>query len=58
MARAAFILTLAFTNFWFLIYNFGSRYARKLIKGSKDSDDSLVYKKKHLSEKMPNYVGA
>jgi len=28
-----------------MIHNFGSRYARKLIKGSKDSDDSLVSKK-------------
>jgi len=32
--------------FWFLIHNFGSRYARKPIKGSKDLDDSLVSKKK------------
>jgi len=34
-----------------LIHNFGSRYARKPIKGSKDSDDSLV-SKEILSEKI------
>jgi len=31
-----------FDHFWFLWHNFGSRYARKPIKGSKDSYDSLV----------------
>jgi len=31
-----------FTNFWLLGHNFGSRYARKPIKGSKDLDHSLV----------------
>jgi len=31
-----------FTTFWFLWHNFGSRYARKPIKSSKVSDDSLV----------------
>jgi len=30
-----------FTQFWFLSHNFGSRYARKPIKGSKDSDENL-----------------
>jgi len=30
-----------FFQFLFLSHNFGSRYARKPIKGSKDSDDSL-----------------
>ena len=30
-----------FTSFWFLSHNFCYRYARKSIKGSKDSDDSL-----------------
>jgi len=34
-----------------MIHNFGSRYARKPIKGSKDSDDSLV-SKKNWSEKI------
>jgi len=33
------------TNFWFLCHNFDSRYARKPLKGSKDSEDSLVFKK-------------
>jgi len=33
------------TSFWFLWHNFGSRYARKPIKGSEDSDDNLVSKK-------------
>jgi len=39
-----------FTNFWFLAHNFGSRYARKTLKGSKDADHSLV-SKKNLSQK-------
>jgi len=30
------------TTFWFCEHNFWSRYARKSIKGSKDSWDSLV----------------
>jgi len=34
-----------------LIHNFGSSYARKPIKGSKDSDDNLV-SKKNTSEKI------
>ena len=34
------------TTFWFLCHNFSPRYARKPIKGSKDSDDSLVSKNK------------
>jgi len=61
MAQGAFLLTLAFvgvqffTNFWFLIHNIGSRYARKPIKGSKDSDDILV-SKKTLSQKIVSMV--
>ena len=39
------------TTFWFLCHNFGSRYARKSIKGSKDSDNSLV-SKKNSSQKI------
>ena len=35
-----------FTNFWFLIDDFDSKYARKAIKSSKDDDHSLVSKKK------------
>jgi len=62
MARGAFFLTLAFYffalicffhQFSFLIHNFGSRYARKPIKGSKDSDDSLISKKKHERKNWP-----
>jgi len=36
--------------------NFGSRYVSKPIKGSKDSDYSLVCKK-ILSQKMAHWVG-
>jgi len=39
-----------FTNFWFLIHNFGYRYARKQFKGSKDADFCLV-SEKNLSQK-------
>jgi len=34
-----------------MIHNFGSRYARKPIKGCKDSDDNLVFKN-NMSEKI------
>jgi len=44
--RLAFEGVEILTTFCFLWHNFGSRYARKQIKGSKDSDDSLVFKKK------------
>jgi len=40
-----------FHQFWFLIQNIGSRYARNPIKGSEDSDDSLVFNK-NKSEKI------
>jgi len=40
----------------FLNQNFGSRYASKSIKGSKDADFSLV-SKKTLSQKMAHWVG-
>jgi len=43
------------SNFRFVSHNFGSRYARKLIMGSKDWDDSLV-SKKHLSHKNGSLV--
>jgi len=33
-------------TFWFLWHNFGYRYVRNPIKGSKNSNDSLVSKKK------------
>jgi len=51
MARGAFCVTLAFVGVQFftksviLIHDFDSRYARKPIKGSKDSEDNLVSKK-------------
>ena len=32
-------------NFWFMSYNFRSRYARKSFMGSKDADFGLVSKK-------------
>jgi len=40
--RLAFVEVEILTTFCFLCHNFGSRYARKPIKDSKDSDDSLV----------------
>jgi len=51
MARGAFCLTLAFvgvqfvTNSGIWIHDFDSRYARKPIKDSQDSEDNLVSKK-------------
>jgi len=45
------------TTFCFLWHNFGSRYARKSIKGSKDSDDSLVFHK-ILSQRLAHWTGA
>jgi len=39
-----------------MIHNFGSRYARKPIKGSKDSDDSLVSKKTG-AKKLAHWIG-
>jgi len=44
------------TNFCLWSHNFGSRYASKPIKDSKDSDDSLRSKTK-LSQKMAHWVG-
>jgi len=35
---------------------FGSKYARKLIKASKDSDDSLV-SKKAWAKKLAHWIG-
>jgi len=43
--RLAFVGVDILTNFWFWGYDFGSRYARKPIKSSKDSDDNLVSQK-------------
>jgi len=49
--RLEFVRVEILTTFWFLWHNFGSKYARKPIKSSKDSHDSLV-SKKNLSEKI------
>jgi len=51
--RFPFVGVEILTTFWFLWRSFGSRYARKSIKASKDSDDSLV-SKKNLSKKLEN----
>jgi len=42
--RLEFVGVESLTTFLFLWHNYDSRYARKPIKGSKDSDDSLVSK--------------
>jgi len=42
--RLEFVGVEILTTFCFLWHNFGSRYARKPIKGFKDSDDSVVSK--------------
>ena len=43
-SRLAFVGVEIFNNFWFLCNNLGSKYARKSVKGSKDSDDSNICK--------------
>ena len=43
--RSPFVGVEILTSFWFLWHSFGSRYARKPIKVSEDSYDSLVSKK-------------
>jgi len=45
MAKVTFCGSQIFTHFCFLSHNLYSRYARKPIKGSKDSDYSLVSNK-------------
>jgi len=54
--RFPFVGVEILTTFCFLWHNFSSRYARKPIKGSKDSDDSLV-SKNNLSEKLAHWIG-
>jgi len=49
--RFTFVGVEILAAFWFLWHKFGSRHATKPIKGSKDSDDSLVLTKS-LSEKI------
>jgi len=44
------------TTFWFLWHNFGSGYARKSIKGSKNSKDSLV-STKYLGQNVGPFDG-
>jgi len=44
--RLPFVGVEILTTFWYLCHNFGSRYARNPIKGSKASDNILVSKKK------------
>ena len=50
MAKIAFCRTWNLPQFLFFSHNFGSRYAKKPIKGSGDSDHSLVFNK-NLSPK-------
>ena len=45
-----------FTKLWFLAHNFGSKYARKPIKGSKVVD--FLVSKKSLSQKLAHWIGA
>ena len=49
--RLAFVGVEILTTFWCLCHYFGPRYARKSVKCSKDSDDSLV-SKTNLSQKI------
>ena len=44
------------TTFCCLCHNFGSRYARKPIKCTEDSEDSLVFKK-NLGKKLADWTG-
>ena len=53
--RLAFVRLHFLSNFWFLSHKFDPRYVRRPIKGSKDSDHSLVSKK--LEQKMTWYGG-
>jgi len=55
--RLDFVGVEILTTFWFLWNNFGSRYARKPIKGSKDSDGRLV-SKPIRAKKLAHWIGA
>ena len=55
--RLDFVGVEILTTFCFLWNNFGSRYARKPIKGSKDSDDRLD-SKTILAKKLAHWMGA
>jgi len=43
------------STFWFLCHNFGSKYARKPMKGSKDSNGSLV-SKTNRAKKLAHWI--
>jgi len=45
------------TSFCFLLHNFGSRYARKSIQGSKDSDDSVI-SQQTWAKILTHWIGA
>jgi len=55
--RLEFVGVEILTTFGFLCHNFGCRYARKSIKFSKDSDDSLV-SKQTWAKKLAHWIGA
>ena len=50
--RLSFVGAEIFTQFWFMAHNFGSRYARKSIKRSKDADHSLVSKQNWAKKRL------
>jgi len=54
--RFPFVGVEILTSFWFLWHSFGSRYARKPIKVSEDSYDSLV-SKKTWAKKLTHWIG-
>jgi len=55
-ALVSFLGVEILTTFWFLWYNFWSRYARKPIKGSKNSWDNLI-SKKYLGQNVGPFHG-
>ena len=55
-ALVSFLGVEILTTFWFLWYNFWSRYARKPIKGSKNSWDNLI-SKKYLGQNVGPFDG-
>jgi len=54
--RLAFVGAEIFAKFCFLAHDFGSRYARKTVKDSKDADHSLV-SKNNLNQQMTYWIG-
>ena len=54
--RFSFVGVEILTTFWFLWHRIGSRYARKPIEGSKDSDDSQV-SQKNWAKKLAHWIG-